>query len=192
MAAGLVRYQESGHLHLVTFSCHRRLPYLGPADARDLFERSLEVMRCRYDFLVVAYVVMPEHVHLLLSEPRRCILFKAIQALKLSVAVQSQQRPFWQRRYHDFNVFTEKKIIEKRQYIHRNPVKRGLVQRPDEWAWSSFRHWWGGETGSVETESPWTVRRRGGLPTRIDPGTGRLQSHISTRCGAPTSEEEEK
>ncbi len=192
MAGELVRYQECGHLHLITFSCYRRLPYLAHAASRELFERSLESMRIRYDFLVVAYVVMPEHVHLLVSEPRRGVLSKALQALKLSVAVQSEQRPFWQRRYHDFNVFTEKKVVEKRQYIHRNPVTRGLVNRPDAWAWSSFCHWWSGEVGTVEIESPWTVRRRGGLRTRLDPDTGRVQSHISPRCGAPTSKAEQE
>jgi putative transposase len=60
-------------------------------------------MRVRYDFFVSGYVVMPEHVHLLVSEPREVILAKAIQALKLSVAVQRQERPFWQARYYDFN-----------------------------------------------------------------------------------------
>lgn len=58
-------------------------------------------------------VVMPEHVHLLISEPKGALLAKALQALKLSVAVQREERPFWQVRYYDFNVFTEKKRIEK-------------------------------------------------------------------------------
>ena len=83
-------------------------------------------MRLRYDFSLAGYVVMPEHVHLLVSEPRGALLATALQALKLSVAVQSEQRPFWQARYYDFNVFTEKKRIEKLRYIHRYPVKRGL------------------------------------------------------------------
>jgi len=73
---------------------------------RSLFERSLEAMRLRYDFVVAGYVVMPEPVHLLVSEPKRAFLGKALQALKLSVSVQSKQRPFWQARYYDFNVFT--------------------------------------------------------------------------------------
>ena len=62
-------------------------------------------MRVRYDFVVAGYVVMPEHVHLLVSEPKRAALSKALQALKLSVSVQSKQRPFWQARYYDFNVY---------------------------------------------------------------------------------------
>ncbi len=189
MAKNLVRYQETGDLHYVTFSCFERQAFLRTCGARELFERSLETMRLRYDFFVVAYVVMPEHVHLLVSEPRGCLLSKAIQAIKLSVSVQSGQRPFWQKRYYDFNVWSQEKIIEKRRYIHRNPVRRGLVISPDEWAWSSFRHWRTGEVGIVEIESNWTARRRGGLGMRLDPVTGILQTHVSeARHGAPTIE----
>jgi putative transposase len=61
-------------------------------------------MRRRYEFVVCGYVVMPEHVHLLVSELKKALLSKAIQALKLSVSVQSRERPFWQARYYDFNV----------------------------------------------------------------------------------------
>lgn len=59
----------------------------------------------------------------------------------------------WQVRYYDFNVFSERKRIEKLRYIHRNPVERGLVQAPEEWEWSSFRHYLTGEKGRVEIES---------------------------------------
>ena len=90
-------------------------------------------MRQRYDFHVLGYVVMPEHVHLLVSEPKRALLSKVVQALKLSVAVQSVKRPFWQARYYDFNVFTGRKMAEKLRYMHRNPVKRGLVEKPEDW-----------------------------------------------------------
>ncbi len=167
MPLDLVRYQETGNLHFVTFSCYGRRSYLGAPEVRDLFERALERMRLRYDFFVSAYVVMPEHVHLLVSEPRRVRLATALQAVKLSVAVQRTERPFWSHRYYDFNVWSERKVVEKRRYIHRNPVTRGLVGEPDEWAWSSFRHWWTGEVGVVEIESEWTAARRGGLGVSV-------------------------
>jgi putative transposase len=156
----LVRYQEAGDLHFVTFSCYRRQQHLGSAAVRELFERSLETMRVRYDFFVSGYVVMPEHVHLLVGEPKRGPLAKALQAVKLSVAVQRSERPFWQARYYDFNVFTNRKRIEKLKYMHRNPVTRGLVAEPENWAWSSFRHYSSGERGIVEIESPWTAVAR--------------------------------
>ncbi|HVV72706.1 MAG TPA: transposase [Verrucomicrobiae bacterium] len=160
MTRGLVRYQQAGDLHFITFSCYDRRPYLGTETARDLFEESLESMRLRYGFFLTGYVVMPEHVHLLISEPKGALLAKVLQALKLSVAVRREERPFWQVRYYDFNVFTEKKRIEKLRYMHRNPVKRGLVEKPYEWRWSSFRHYLTGEVGVVEIESEWTATRR--------------------------------
>lgn len=70
MGKGLVRYQQSGHLHFLTFSCYRRQHYLRSRAGRDLFEQSLETMRVRYGFYVLGYVVMPEHMHLVVSEPR--------------------------------------------------------------------------------------------------------------------------
>ena len=176
MTQGLVRYQQSGGFHFITFSCYHRLPYLRTGAARDLFERSLEAMRIRYGFVVCGYVVMPEHVHLLVSEPKSAILSKAIQALKLSVSVQMKERPFWLARYYDFNVHNGEKRVEKLQYMHRNPVKRGLVEKPDMWAWSSFRHYSTGFAGVVEIESEWTAARR----------EAALKSHVSeARHGAP-------
>jgi putative transposase len=156
----LVRYQQTGHLHFVTFSCYKRRPFFRSRKGRELFERSLETMRLRHEFCVLGYVVMPEHIHLLVTEPKLAILNKAIQALKISVSRQSTQRPFWQARYYDFNVFTARKQSEKLRYMHRNPVKRALVPEPVDWPWSSFRHYLTGEQGTVEIESHWTVTRR--------------------------------
>ncbi len=163
MPVKLERFQHTGELHFLIFSCHRLLPYLVHASAGQLFLQALETMRRRYVFFIFGYVVMPEHVHLLLSEPRRGALARAIQALKTSVSKQSPQRPFWLSRYHDFNVYSEAKHIEKLRYIHRNPVTRGLVYGPEDWEWSSFRRYLTGEPGVVEIESPWTVDRRLGL-----------------------------
>ena len=120
-------------------------------------------MRKRYVFFVFGYVVMPEHVHLLVSEPRRSPLDRVIQALKTSVAKQSTQHPFWLARYYDFNVHSEAKKVEKLRYLHRNPVARGLVYAPEDWEWSTFRHYLTGEPEIVEIELPWTVARRLGL-----------------------------
>jgi putative transposase len=159
----LQRFLESGELHFVTFSCHDRKPYLVLLEARDTFECSLEQIRRRYLLRVYGYVVMPEHVHLLVSEPKRSTLDVAIQALKTSVSKQSSQSPFWLARCYDFNVFSEEKRIEKLRYMHRNPVTRGLVLRPEEWKWSSFRHYLSGEIGVVEMESTWTAGGREGL-----------------------------
>jgi putative transposase len=99
------------------------------------------------------------------SEPQAVTLSVALQALKISVSRRSLQRPFWQPRFYDFNVFTDEKRLEKRRYMHRNPMVRGLVTHPKDWAWSSYRHWATGQDGVVEIESPWTFARR-----MADPG----------------------
>jgi putative transposase len=183
MTQGLIRYQNSGDFHFVTFSCYRRQEHLGTPSVRSLFEHSLEAMRKRYDFFVFGYVVMPEHVHLLVSEPKKAVLSKVIQALKLSVAVQRREPPFWQARYYDFNVHTNRKHVEKLKYMHRNPVVRGLVKKPEDWEWSSFQHCLTGQAETVEIESWWSAMRR---------ECGTAKTHISkARCGAPTVVEEE-
>ena len=156
MPARLIRYQQEGHLHFLTFSCFERRPYFRSIEAMNLFQTSLETMRQRYNFAIFGYVIMPEHVHLLLSEPDHAPLAKAIQALKLSVATQRSERPFWLHRYYDFNVFTQDKRIEKLRYMHRNPARRALVETPEAWPWSSFAHYQTGAQGSVQIQREWT------------------------------------
>ena len=72
----------------------------------------------------------------------------------------SGEAQFWQRRYYDFNVHNGEKRVEKLRYMHRNPVQRGLVEKPEEWPWSSFQHYATGKIGTIEIESEWTARRR--------------------------------
>lgn len=161
MTRGLIRYQHTGSFHFLTFSCYRRLKYLGTAEARDLFEDALERVRQRYRFVVAGYVVMPEHVHLLISEPQKSTVSGAVHALKLSVSKRRSEKPFWLTRYYDLPVHNDKKRVEKLRYIHRNPVVRGLVDKPEDWAWSSFRHYATGVEEVVEIESQWTAMTRG-------------------------------
>ena len=164
MPWGLERYQETRQLHFLTFSCSHRTPLLGTVRARDTFLAALEQVRRWYGFYVVGYVAMPEHVHLLISEPETGTLAVALQMMKqmTSRALRGSRskQPFWQTRYYDFNVWSEAKRVEKLRYLHRNPVKRGLVDAPEDWAWSSFRHYLTGEEGPVEVESVWTARKR--------------------------------
>lgn len=162
MTGKRIRYQQTGDFHFLTFSCYRRRPYLSAVAAMELFEDALERTRRRHLFVVAGYVVMPEHVHLMINEPKRALLSKAIQALKLSVSMRCRERPFWQAHYYDFNVSTHEKFVEKLRYIHRNPVHRGLAAKPEDWRWSSFRHYQTGTRGTVEIESEWTALQRGG------------------------------
>ena len=128
-----------------------------------MFEAQLEKTRLQYRFVVAGYVLMPEHVHLLVSEPQISSLAIALQVLKQRTSrllKQADEAQFWQRRYYDFNVHNPEKTTEKLRYMHRNPVKRGLVSKPEDWPWSSFRHYAKGFEGVVEIESEWTARRR--------------------------------
>jgi REP-associated tyrosine transposase len=171
MPWGLKHFQQSGQLHFLTFSCYRRRPNFAPWHSRECFESSLERVRRSYGLCVYGYVVMPEHVHLLVNEPERGCLAQMLQSLKQSVARTLALRAvdsFWQARYYDFNVWSERKFVEKLRYIHRNPVARELVARPEDWRWRSFRHYFMGADGVVEIESQWTARRReklGIIPT---------------------------
>ena len=137
------------HLHFLTFSCQDRLPYLKSPDSKAVFESVLESRQSQYGFSIHGYVIMPGHVHLLVSEPPIEPLSKAIASLKREVSRLSPQSPFWLPRYYDFNVFSEGKKIEKLRYMHRNPVERGLVEKPEDWAWSSFRAYALHEAGTV-------------------------------------------
>jgi REP element-mobilizing transposase RayT len=133
---------------------------------------------------------MPEHIHLLVSEPERNAPLKptpglngppfplplkptsglngaptladAIKSLKQGVGRRliGDAEHFWQKRYYDFNVRDHAQFVEKLHYIHGNPVKRGLCLRPEDWAWSSFLHHATGGEGRVEIESEWTARER--------------------------------
>jgi putative transposase len=151
MPKGLKRYYGLGELHFITFSCYRRLPLLGTARARNLFLKELGKVREEYGFLLVGYVVMLNHVHLLISEPKKGTPSTVLQMLKQRVSrkmrkkknivprgqlripfprLASQLPQFWQPRFYDFNVYSHEKKTEKLDYMHANPVNRGLVRHP--------------------------------------------------------------
>jgi putative transposase len=170
MPKGLVRYQKCGVFHFLTFSCYRRRPLLDRGTAYQVFERELEAVRRKYGFVVAGYVLMPEHVHLLVGEPGAASLATALQVLKQNTSRKLKspgEDHFWQRRYYDFNVHSELKRVEKLRYMHRNPVRRGLVAKPEDWPWSSFLHCATGIMGTVEIESEWTARKREANPTLV-------------------------
>jgi putative transposase len=79
-----------------------------------------------------------------------------LQALKLSVARRSEHTPFWQKRYYDFNVFSESKRVEKLEYMHWNSVRRGLVETVDQWPWSSYQNYCSGGEGHVKVALEWS------------------------------------
>jgi len=104
-----------------------------------VFVGLLERTRAIYDMNVYGYVVMPTHVHMLVSEPEKALLSVALQILKQRFSRTRAEEYVWEPRYYDFNVWTEAKRLEKIAYIHKNPVRDGLVKEPEDWAWSSYR-----------------------------------------------------
>ena len=125
MPKGLKRYYGRGHLHFLTFSCYRRLPLLKTARARHLFVRELARVRVEYAFLLVGYVVMPEQVHLLISEPKKDTPSTVLQMLKQRVSQKMRRKrrnvsakqlrlafpelaetagSFWQPRFYDTSI----------------------------------------------------------------------------------------
>jgi putative transposase len=164
----------------------------------------LEEVRRRCDVSVVGYVVMPEHVHLILSEPINGTLSKLLQVLKQRVSralrggTSSEQltmavpaglagpRRFWHRRYYDFNVYSAEKLREKLDYVHANPVKRGLVTHPKDWPWSSWSFYATSEQGVVKIdptgEEAWREELRGEESPPFAKGAkGRAPSSVGPR-----------
>ena len=140
MPKGLKRFYRAGDLHYITCSCYKRKRWLGPERRRDLSLKIIEEVRKQHRFVVLGYVVMPEHFRLLMSEPQEGNPSTVMQSVKQRYAQRVIRRrrspaqgslreegalPVWQPRFYDFNVYTEHKGVEKLRYMHRNPGRRG-------------------------------------------------------------------
>jgi putative transposase len=189
MKSRLVRRYGFGHLHFITCCCYRRLPFFGTQQARDVFLEILGEVRDRYDFALLGYVVMPNHIHLLISEPSVGTPTTVMQVLKqrASRALRHRRRrvvpgqmnlwedtplrryrSFWQRRFYDFNVWSAPKKNEKLNYMHFNPVRQGLAATPKDWLWSSYGFYAGGRSNlcvpNLERKSGPRAQVRKGAP----------------------------
>jgi putative transposase len=158
------RFNTPGHVHFLTFSCHRRLPLLIREDWCILLAAGVKDACKKHDMALWAYVFMPDHVHLLikpcqdtyrisdfLRSVKQSVATKALNRLKKESSVlleqlRSSRTPegmthrFWQAGGgYDFNIWSMEKAVEKAHYCHRNPVTRGLVDDPANWRWSSYR-----------------------------------------------------
>ncbi len=168
------RWEVPGDIRFITFSCQRRLPLLGNPAIRDVFARSLDAARRRHGFSLYAWVVMPEHVHLLVRPRSDQRLDAVLRGIKTSVAKRVVARwrelhapilreittrrgtvRFWQKGGgFDRNVRDGSEFCREVHYIHRNPVERERVAQPQEWHWSSVRWWMGHKGGEVECDPP--------------------------------------
>lgn len=161
-----MRRDETRTPRFLTFSCHRRLQLLGTRQWRDAFVESLRAARDRHGFGLIAWVVMPEHVHLILlpgGVPDRVAVPEIMRGIKQPVAQRAIRRwrildaavldrirvgeryRYWQAGGgYDRNLRDADALSAAVEYVHWNPVKRGLVEEPTDWAWSSAR-WYAGE-----------------------------------------------
>jgi REP-associated tyrosine transposase len=167
MTEGLHRFYGGNDLHFLTFSCYRRRPLFRDPAHCDLFLKILDsgsaalsargVGICCHagtrSFVgkrTAAGDVIDRDSS---AKGRGCAQYAVFQGEHRGGApvhgIPVHPDRFWQARFYDFNVFTERKRIEKLRYIHRNPVERGLVSSPEQWHWSSFRWYRCGEAGPV-------------------------------------------
>jgi len=161
-------YDQERHAHFVTFSCYHRRRML---DCEPLRDKLLELLVQKLDAycgICSGFVVMPDHVHLIVwfGKPGELSRFmkswKQTSSMKLKkmlrgVAPQFASKipptdPFWQPKYYPFNLYSQKKAEEKLNYMHKNPVTAGLVERATDWRWSSAQHFLLGELSVVPLE----------------------------------------
>jgi len=172
-------WNEAGHAHFLTYSCFRRWPLLTRARARRWVIAALEDARRTLDLALWAYVIMPEHVHVLLH-PRAAgyEMRRILVVLKQPVAKAARQYledtgqrawlerltvrypsrrvfRFWQPGGgFDHNIFREKTLAAVMEYMHANPVRRELVAQPTDWEWSSARFWEGWRDVPIRMDHP--------------------------------------
>jgi putative transposase len=184
MPWGLTRYHHTGQSHFVTFCCYHRHSLFTSDASHRIFESALERVRRSFRLRVYRYVVMPDHIHLLVSEPEQGTLADAVKSLKQGAARRliGDADHFWQKRYYDFNVRNHAQFVEKLHYIHWNPVNKGLCERPEDWPWSSFLHHATGAEGRVEIQSEWTARQQERTAGRLCPAVELPHSSQNQAC----------
>jgi putative transposase len=161
-------YNEPGHAHYLTFSCNDRLQLLNRDRVRRWVIEAIDEARRKHEMDLYAYVVMPEHLHLLVRSQRReydmgrfrADLKRPVSRKAKSFLEQAGETVWMNRlsvRSHNRSVFcfwlpgggfdrniTERDSLRRiAEYIHNNPVRRGLVLRPTDWAWASAGYWAG-------------------------------------------------
>jgi putative transposase len=166
-----VKRIEAGSPRYLTFSCHRRLALLGSAEWRDEFVRVLVGAKERCGFLLWAWVVMPEHAHVIMVPTEEWPVERVMRAIKQPIAQRAIRR--WRKvgapvleelkvgkRYRywqagggfDRNIRDLDELRREVDYINKNPVERGLVERAVDWEWSSARWYAGEREGQVEID----------------------------------------
>jgi len=151
----LRRIEDSDRFFFVTTNLARNTPPLTPTEC-DLILKVLANQRRLGEFFLFGFVVMPTHTHLLLHPHNKDLVrimrnFKSRSGYGILQARKSHGA-FWQERYFDTIVRRVRNFWEKLEYIHRNPVEAGLVKNPEEWKWSSYRHYVNKEEAAIPVD----------------------------------------
>ncbi|MFH1676042.1 MAG: transposase [bacterium] len=169
------RFNTPGTTHALSFRCYRNLKFLNNDRTRKYLADSINAARIKYNFDVIAWAFMPNHVHLIIH-PRdeNYSISKILHAIKMPVAKkaitylkrrnpgilkfmetgnESSRWRFWQNGGgYDRNIRNEKELFNTINYIHDNPVRKGLVKKQEDWAYSSAREWLTEEKGIIEID----------------------------------------
>ena len=173
MATHLRRYDEPGDAHFWTISCRRRLTFFHDDALKQTVIDGLRLLQRRFDVCLVGYVIMPDHLHVMVyphprGDDEPIPVSRLLHAFKKHIGFHGKQRlrevwrlqgklwsrplntwatgprseqTIWTVRGYDFNVRTRKALIQKLDYCHKNPLTRGLVERAEDWSWSSYRYY---------------------------------------------------
>ncbi len=162
-------YDDQNYIHFVTFSCYKRRKFLNTDRARRIVVGHLGSRLSKQNGLCLGFVIMPDHVHALVWFPETQQLSKFMNKWKDQTSCQLKELfqneypkywsqvedsdPIWQARYYGLNIWSRKKVEEKLDYMHLNPVRAGLAEQICDWLWSSAR--WYQEQRSVGLKICW-------------------------------------
>jgi putative transposase len=170
----LERFEVENQTRFLTFSCYKRLKLFQNDRIKDFFAQRLQAAHEAQRFRLSAWVIMPEHVHLLvvpnlpefpvpkmlsaIKRPFAEAVLKRWRELNAPILAKLTDKSgglhFWQTGGgHDLNVYTHEKHLQKLRYVHENPVVRGLVSTGEDWAWSSARWYTGDRSGPVKVDT---------------------------------------
>ncbi len=171
----LKHYDNLNQARFITFCTHQSMPLITNNKYRQIVIDSIKAAKNKLHFKLIGYVLMPEHVHLVILPDQGtragAIIgeIKQVSSKKIHEILDTSKSPllekltvrrnhlmrftFWQRRCYDHNCRDEESMWEKVNYCHNNPVKRGLVKSPLDWRWSSYRYYNGYDDYMLEMDN---------------------------------------
>lgn len=127
------------YVHFITFSCYHRRRLLELDQPKRILLGILTDELLKFQARCIGFVIMPDHVHVLLWFPKIGQLSRFMQQWKGRSSKAIKVFLLRSVREYSFEIYTTAKIEEKLNYVHLNPVRAGLVQQPTEWHWGSAR-----------------------------------------------------